>query len=50
MAMTSMSGYHRLSTEPNSQLRVLTRVCSNRCAPGLLYCICCFVQNRLLTT
>ena len=47
---TSMSGYQRLNTVPSSWFRVLTRVCSRRCAPRLLHCICCFLQNRLLTT
>src|SRR5207244_11509795 len=47
---TSMSGYQRLNTVPNSWLSVLTRVCNSRCAPRLLHCICCFLQNRLLTT
>ena len=39
-----------MNTAPNSQLRVLTRVCNSTCAPLLLHCICCFLQNRLLTT
>jgi hypothetical protein len=26
------------------------RVCSNRCAPRRVHCICCFLTNRLLTT
>ena len=47
---TSMSGYQRLNTVPNSWFRVLTRVCSSRCAPRFDHCICCFLQNRLLTT
>jgi hypothetical protein len=46
----SMSGYQRLKMTPNSPSSVLTRVCSNKCAPGLDHCICCFLQNRLLTT
>jgi ABC-type transport system substrate-binding protein len=50
ISSTSMSGYHCLNTEPNSRLRVLTRVCSSRCAPRFDHCICCFLQNRLLTT
>jgi hypothetical protein len=28
----------------------LVRVCSNRCAPRRVHCICCFLTNRLLTT
>src|SRR5881296_3240950 len=47
---TSRSGYQRLNTAPNSRLRVLTRVCSSRCAPRFDHCICCFLQKRLLTT
>ena len=43
-----MSGYHRLNTVPNSWLSVLTRVCSRRCAPRSLYCLCWRLQNRLL--
>src|SRR6266436_6752347 len=46
----SMSGYQRLKMAPNSPLSVFTRVCSNKCAPGLDHCICCFLQKRLLTT
>src|SRR5271168_593719 len=29
---------------------MLVRVCSNRCAPRRVHCICCFLTNRLLTT
>src|SRR5712691_42895 len=46
----SMSGYQRLKIAPSSPLSVRTRVCSNKCAPSLDHCICCFLQNRLLTT
>src|SRR2546425_1015998 len=46
----SMSGYQRLKMAPSSPLRVRTRVCNNKCAPSLDHCICCFLQNRLLTT
>src|SRR5437870_12788361 len=46
----SMSGYQRLKMAPNSPLSVRTRVCNNKCAPSLDHCICCFLQNRLLTT
>src|SRR5215813_2371489 len=46
----SMSGYQHLKMAPNSPLSVFTRVCSNKCAPGLDHCICCFLQKRLLTT
>jgi hypothetical protein len=46
----SMSGYQRLKMAPNSPSSVFTRVCSNKCAPGLDHCICCFLQKRLLTT
>jgi len=45
-----MSGYQRLKMAPNSPLSVRTRVCNNKCAPSLDHCICCFLQNRLLTT
>src|SRR5207249_10891048 len=34
----------------SSPLSVRTRVCNNKCAPSLDHCICCFLQNRLLTT
>src|SRR5712692_2807640 len=47
---TSMSGYQRLKMAPNSPSSVFTRICSNKCAPDLDHCICCFLQNRLLTT
>src|SRR6266571_9147926 len=46
----SMSGYQRLKMAPSSPLSVRTRVCNNKCAPSLDHCICCFLQNRLLTT
>src|SRR5262249_11762914 len=46
----SMSEYQRLKTAPNSPSSVFTRACSNKCAPCLDHCICCFLQNRLLTT
>ena len=46
----SMSGYQRVKTAPNSPSSVFTRVCSNTCAPCLDHCICCFLQNRFLTT
>src|SRR5215472_16127404 len=46
----SMSGYQRLKMAPNSPLSVRTRVCINKWAPSLDHCICCFLQNRLLTT
>src|SRR4030095_15665702 len=46
----SMSGYQRLKMAPNSPLSVRTRVCSNKWAPSLDHCICCFLQKRLLTT
>src|SRR5262249_14922432 len=46
----SMSGYQRLKMAPNSPLSVRTRVCNNKWAPSLDHCICCFLQNRLLTT
>jgi hypothetical protein len=49
-ASMSMSGYQRLKMAPNSPSSVFTRVCSNKCAPGLDHCICCFLQKRLLTT
>src|SRR5262249_46603172 len=47
---TCISGYQRLNTSPNSPFRVFTRVCNSRCAPRFVHCICCFLQNRLLTT
>src|SRR5215510_7147450 len=40
----SMSGYQRLKMAPNSPSSVFTRVCSNKCAPGLDHCICCFLE------
>src|SRR5262245_189838 len=46
----SRSGYQRLKMPANSPFSVRTRVCNNRCAPSLDHCICCFLQNRLLTT
>src|SRR5262245_58361457 len=46
----SMSGYQRLKMAPSSPLSVRTRVCNNKWAPSLDHCICCFLQNRLLTT
>src|SRR5678816_2919659 len=46
----SRSGYQRLKMPDNSPFSVRTRVCNNRCAPSLDHCICCFLQNRLLTT
>jgi hypothetical protein len=46
----SISGYQRLKMTTNSPLRVRTRVCNNKCAPSLDLCICCCLQNRLLTT
>src|SRR5262249_9905067 len=46
----SMSGYQRLKMTPSSPFSVRTRVCNNKCAPSLDHCICCFLQNRLLTT
>src|SRR6516162_8117642 len=46
----SMSGYQPLKMAPNSPLSVRTRVCNNKCAPSLDHCICCFLQNRRLTT
>jgi hypothetical protein len=49
---TSISGYHRLNTEPNSRFRVLMRICSSKCAPRLLHwlgkgraqCLCLFLH------
>src|SRR5215467_8622714 len=35
---------------PSSPFSVRTRVCHNKCAPSLDHCMCCFLQNRLLTT
>src|SRR2546430_13030024 len=46
----SMSGYQPLKMAPNSPLSARTRVCNNKCAPSLDHCICCFLQNRRLTT
>src|SRR5882724_10020564 len=46
----SISGYQRLKIVPSSPLSVRTRVCNNKCAPSLDHCICCCLQNRLLTT
>src|SRR5215813_2864595 len=46
----SRSGYQRLKMPAKSPFSVRTRVCNNRCAPSLDHCICCFLQNRLLTT
>ena len=46
----SMSGYQRLKMTPSSPFSVRTRVCNNEWAPSLDHCICCFLQNRLLTT
>src|SRR5262245_51019855 len=46
----SMSGYQRLKMTPSSPFSVRTRVCNNKCAPALDHCMCCFLQNRLLTT
>src|SRR5205809_7026198 len=46
----SMSGYQRLKMAPSSPFSVRTRVCNNKWAPSLDHCICCFLQNRLLTT
>src|SRR6202162_6356062 len=31
-------------------LRTIVLVCSKRCAPRKVHCICCFLTNRLLTT
>src|ERR1043166_6874309 len=45
-----MSGYQRLKMTLSSPFSVRTRVCNNKCAPGLDHCICCFLQKRLLTT
>src|SRR5262249_12040664 len=49
-ASRSMSGYQRLKMVLSSPFSVRTRVCNNKCAPSLDHCICCFLQNRLLTT
>src|SRR4029450_3786467 len=49
-ASRSMSGYQRLKMAPSSPLSARPRVCNNKCAPSLDHCICCFLQNRLLTT
>src|SRR2546423_12215318 len=49
-ASISMSGYQRLKIAPSSPFSVRTRVCNSKCAPSLDHCICCFLQNRLLTT
>src|SRR5437773_313834 len=46
----SMAGYQRLKMAPSSPLSVRPRVCNNKCAPSLDHCLCCFLQNRLLTT
>src|SRR5215472_13984519 len=46
----SRPGYQRLKMPDNSPFSVRTRVCNSRCAPSLDHCICCFLQNRLLTT
>src|SRR5262245_19571721 len=46
----SMSGYHRLTMALSFPFSVRTRVCNNKCAPALDHCMCCFLQNRLLTT
>src|SRR5918996_365317 len=49
-ALMSRSGYQRLKMPANSPFSVRTRVCNNKCAPSLDHAICCFLQNRLLTT
>src|SRR2546427_2864423 len=49
-AFISRSEYQRLKIPANSPFSVRTRVCNNRCAPSFDHCICCFLQNRLLTT
>src|SRR6266849_1499195 len=41
-AFISRPGYQRLKMPANSPFSVRTRVCSNRCAPSLDHCICCF--------
>src|SRR6266853_6146752 len=48
--LMSRAGYQRLKIPANSPFSVRTRVCNNKCAPSLDHCICCFLQNRLLTT
>src|ERR1700689_4947314 len=43
-------GYQRRNTSSSSPLRTFVRVCSSRCAPRSVHCICCFLTERLLTT
>ena len=43
-------GYQRRNRSFRSSLRTLVLVCSKRCAPRSVHCICCFLTNRLLTT
>ena len=43
-------GYQRRNRSSRSSLRTLVLVCSKRCAPRSVHCICCFLTNRLLTT
>jgi|SRR5580693_133994 hypothetical protein len=43
-------GCQRRNTSSNSSFNTLVRVCSNRCAPFSVHCICCFLTKRRLTT
>src|SRR5262249_8084617 len=43
-------GNQRRNTSSNSLLRTFVRVCTSKCAPFSVHCICCFFTNRRLTT
>lgn len=46
----AMPGYQFSKVERREPSRVCVLVCSERCAPVRLHCICCFLAKRLLMT
>ena len=45
----SLSEYQRVQTAPHAPSSVFTRVWSNKGAPCVDHCLCCFFQKRFLT-
>jgi hypothetical protein len=43
-------GYQVRNVASHSPFKTRVRICSRRCAPRLVHCICCFFTMRLLTT
>jgi hypothetical protein len=48
MAWARKPGYQVRNVSSHSPFNTRVRICSRRCAPRLLHCICCWKRNKLM--